>query len=35
MGKTFNANFGQTKNPENPRDYTVPNFGVDRDIKNT
>lgn len=33
MGKGFNASFGATKNPENPRGYAVPDFGIDRDIK--
>jgi hypothetical protein len=27
------ADWGATKNDVNPRDYTVPDFGVDRDIK--
>jgi len=33
MGKKFNASWAANKNPENPRGYTVPNFGVDRGIK--
>lgn len=33
MGRGFKADFGANKNPENPRDYPVPDFGVDRDIK--
>jgi hypothetical protein len=31
----FNADFGATKNGVNPRDYFVPDFGVDKDIKAT
>lgn len=33
MGRGFKADFGANKNPENPRGYAVPDFGVDRDIK--
>ena len=28
----MNANFGAKTAPVNPRGYTVPDFGVDRDI---
>jgi hypothetical protein len=33
MGKKFQATFDQPVAP--PRDYFVPNFGVDHDIKMT
>lgn len=29
LKKTLHADFGATKNPENPRDYFVPDFGKD------
>jgi hypothetical protein len=29
----MHADFGATKAPVNPRGYTVPDFGVDQDIK--
>jgi hypothetical protein len=35
LNKNFNASFGATKNGVNPRDYFVPDFGVDKDIKAT
>jgi len=28
----LNASWGATKNPVNPRDYVVPDFGVDENI---
>jgi hypothetical protein len=30
----MNASFGQTKSEVNPRNYFVPDFGVDKDILN-
>ena len=32
MKKELHADFGATKNPVNPREYFVPDFGVDQDI---
>ena len=32
MAHNLKADFGDKKNPENPRDYVVPDFGVDEDI---
>ena len=34
MKKTFDADFKASKAAVNPRGYTVPNFGMDQDIKN-
>jgi len=31
----MNASFDATKNPVNPRNYFVPDFGVDHDIMAT
>ena len=32
MKKKLNADFGATGNSVNPRNYVVPDFGVDTDI---
>lgn len=32
MGSTLHASFEDSKNPLNPRNYFVPDFGVDHDI---
>jgi hypothetical protein len=32
LKKKLNASFENKKAPVNPRDYFVPNFGIDRDI---
>lgn len=29
FGRKLNVSWDQTANPVNPRDYTVPNFGLD------
>jgi len=35
LKKKLVADFGQTGNPVNPRNYVVPDFGVDNDILRT
>ena len=35
MKKELHADFGATKNPVNPRNYFVPDFGVDEKIIET
>ena len=32
LGEKMTADFGQKKNPLNPRNYFVPDFGVDHEI---
>jgi len=35
LKKELHADFGATKNPVNPRNYVVPDFGVDESIIRT